>query len=157
MVSATDGARWPRKSPEDDAAVDLTGERIGPYRIVPQASDAAAWAKCVSSPSVPTSNFQQRVAIKLCPARGCCREHVPGPAEARNARSWRRSIIRTIARLFDGGTTTDGTPYIVHGVSSTASRSTPFATRALPRPSRSALRLFSRSCAPQLLSRGTRT
>src|SRR4030095_8173169 len=55
--------------------------------------------------------FQQQVAIKLV-RRGLLSRHVQGRLKLE------RQILATldhpnIARLFDGGTTTDGTPYIV--------------------------------------------
>ena len=74
------------------------------------ASAAAAWARC-SSPSVPTSNSSNRSRSSWCGA-GCCRATLQGRLKLE------RQILATldhpnIARLFDGGTTTDGTPYIV--------------------------------------------
>jgi serine/threonine-protein kinase len=103
----TDGAVAP-ESPEDDA-VDLTGERIGPYRIVRSLGRGGMGEVFLAERA--DEQFQQQVAIKLV-RRGLLSRNVQGRLKLE------RQILATldhpnIARLFDGGTTTDGTPYIV--------------------------------------------
>jgi serine/threonine-protein kinase len=102
-----DGAAAP-ESPEN-AAVDLTGERIGPYRIVRSLGRGGMGEVFLAERA--DEQFQQQVAIKLV-RRGLLSRHVQGRLKLE------RQILATldhpnIARLFDGGTTTDGTPYIV--------------------------------------------
>ena len=102
-----DGAVTP-ESPED-AALDLTGERIGPYRIVRSLGRGGMGEVFLAERA--DEQFQQQVAIKLV-RRGLLSRHVQGRLKLE------RQILATldhpnIARLFDGGTTTDGTPYIV--------------------------------------------
>jgi serine/threonine protein kinase/Tfp pilus assembly protein PilF len=102
-----DGAAAP-ESPED-AAVDLTGERIGPYRIVRSLGRGGMGEVFLAERA--DEQFQQQVAIKLV-RRGLLSRNVQGRLKLE------RQILATldhpnIARLFDGGTTTDGTPYIV--------------------------------------------
>ena len=94
---------------EEDEAVDLTGERIGPYRIVRSLGRGGMGEVFLAERA--DEQFQQQVAIKLV-RRGLLSRHVQGRLKLE------RQILATldhpnIARLFDGGTTTDGTPYIV--------------------------------------------
>src|SRR5688572_32007043 len=103
----TDGALAP-ESPED-AAVDLSGERIGPYRIVRSLGRGGMGEVFLADRA--DEQFKQQVAIKLV-RRGLLSRNVQGRLKLE------RQILATldhpnIARLFDGGTTTDGTPYIV--------------------------------------------
>jgi eukaryotic-like serine/threonine-protein kinase len=103
----SDDAAEPQ-SPED-AAVDLTGERIGPYRIVRSLGRGGMGEVFLAERA--DEQFRQQVAIKLV-RRGLLSRHVQGRLKLE------RQILATldhpnIARLFDGGTTTDGTPYIV--------------------------------------------
>lgn len=96
------------ESPEDEP-VDLTGERIGPYRIVRSLGRGGMGEVFLAERA--DEQFQQQVAIKLV-RRGLLSRHVQGRLKLE------RQILATldhpnIARLFDGGTTTDGTPYIV--------------------------------------------
>jgi eukaryotic-like serine/threonine-protein kinase len=102
-----DGALAPEDS--EDGAVDLTGERIGPYRIVRSLGRGGMGEVFLAERA--DEQFQQQVAIKLV-RRGLLSRHVQGRLKLE------RQILATldhpnIARLFDGGTTTDGTPYIV--------------------------------------------
>jgi serine/threonine protein kinase/tetratricopeptide (TPR) repeat protein len=104
---ATDGA-LAAESPED-AAVDLSGERIGPYRIVRSLGRGGMGEVFLADRA--DEQFQQQVAIKLV-RRGLLSRNVQGRLKLE------RQILATldhpnIARLLDGGTTTDGTPYIV--------------------------------------------
>jgi serine/threonine protein kinase/Tfp pilus assembly protein PilF len=103
----TDGAMDPEDS--EDPAVDLTGERIGPYRIVRSLGRGGMGEVFLAERA--DEQFRQQVAIKLV-RRGLLSRHVQGRLKLE------RQILATldhpnIARLFDGGTTTDGTPYIV--------------------------------------------
>jgi eukaryotic-like serine/threonine-protein kinase len=96
------------ESPEE-AAVDLAGERIGPYRILRSLGRGGMGEVFLAERA--DEQFQQQVAIKLV-RRGLLSRHVLGRLKLE------RQILATlnhpnIARLFDGGTTTDGTPYIV--------------------------------------------
>ena len=91
------------------ARVDLAGERIGPYRIVRSLGRGGMGEVFLAERA--DEQFQQQVAIKLV-RRGLLSRHVQGRLKLE------RQILATldhpnIARLFDGGTTTDGTPYIV--------------------------------------------
>lgn len=104
---------WFAHEPGDPmAAVDMpdpTGEMIGPYRIV--RSLGAGGMGEVFLAERADDQFRQQVAIKLV-RRGLLSRHV----QSRLLQE--RQILATldhpnIARLYDGGTTTDGTPYIV--------------------------------------------
>jgi eukaryotic-like serine/threonine-protein kinase len=99
----------PQSAEDEDAAVDLTGERIGPYRIVRSLGRGGMGEVFLAERA--DEQFRQQVAIKLV-RRGLLSRHVQGRLKLE------RQILATldhpnIARLFDGGTTTDGTPYIV--------------------------------------------
>jgi serine/threonine protein kinase/Tfp pilus assembly protein PilF len=103
----SDGAPEPEGA--EDAASDLTGERIGPYRVVRSLGRGGMGEVFLAERA--DEQFQQQVAIKLV-RRGLLSRHVQGRLKLE------RQILATldhpnIARLFDGGTTTDGTPYIV--------------------------------------------
>ncbi len=102
----TDDADAPQS--DEDAAVDLTGERIGPYRIVRSLGRGGMGEVFLAERA---EQFQQQVAIKVV-RRGLLSRQIQGRLKLE------RQILATldhpnIARLFDGGTTTDGTPYIV--------------------------------------------
>jgi serine/threonine-protein kinase len=102
-----DGAVAPQTS--EETAVDLAGERVGPYRIVRSLGRGGMGEVFLAERA--DEQFQQQVAIKLV-RRGLLSRHVQGRLKLE------RQILATldhpnIARLFDGGTTTDGTPYIV--------------------------------------------
>src|SRR5687767_7918325 len=93
----------------EDTAVDLTGERIGPYRIVRSLGRGGMGEVFLAERA--DEQFKQQVAIKLV-RRGLLSRNLQGRLKLE------RQILATldhpnIARLFDGGTTTDGTPYIV--------------------------------------------
>ena len=103
----TDGADAPQSA--QDEAVDLTGERIGHYRIVRSLGRGGMGEVFLADRA--DEQFQQQVAIKLV-RRGLLSRQIQGRLKLE------RQILATldhpnIARLFDGGTTTDGTPYIV--------------------------------------------
>ena len=102
-----DGAAAQESS--EDAAADLTGERIGPYRIVRSLGRGGMGEVFLADRA--DEQFQQQVAIKLV-RRGLLSRNLQGRLKLE------RQILATldhpnIARLFDGGTTGDGTPYIV--------------------------------------------
>jgi serine/threonine protein kinase/tetratricopeptide (TPR) repeat protein len=92
-----------------ESFVDLAGERVGPYRIVRSLGRGGMGEVFLAERA--DEQFQQQVAIKLV-RRGLLSRHVQGRLKLE------RQILATldhpnIARLFDGGTTADGTPYIV--------------------------------------------
>ena len=70
-----DDGDW--QPPSDDAAVDLTGERIGPYRIVRSLGHGGMGEVFLAERA--DEQFQQQVAIKLV-RRGLLSRHVAGPA-----------------------------------------------------------------------------
>jgi serine/threonine protein kinase/tetratricopeptide (TPR) repeat protein len=102
-----DGAAAP--APAEESVVDLAGERVGPYRIVRSLGRGGMGEVFLAARA--DEQFQQQVAIKLV-RRGLLSRQLQGRLKLE------RQILATldhpnIARLFDGGTTTDGTPYIV--------------------------------------------
>ncbi|HKU16900.1 MAG TPA: tetratricopeptide repeat protein [Steroidobacteraceae bacterium] len=89
--------------------VDPAGERIGPYRIVRSLGQGGMGEVFLAERA--DDQFAQQVALKLV-RRGLLSRQVQSRLRLE------RQILATldhpnIARLFDGGTTTDGTPYIV--------------------------------------------
>lgn len=103
-----DGAVAPETA-DDDAVVDLAGERVGPYRIVRSLGRGGMGEVFLADRA--DEQFRQQVAIKLV-RRGLLSRNVQSRLKLE------RQILATldhpnIARLFDGGTTSDGTPYIV--------------------------------------------
>ncbi|MFC4309620.1 tetratricopeptide repeat protein [Steroidobacter flavus] len=87
----------------------LTGERIGAYRLVRSLGEGGMGEVFLAERA--DAQFKQQVAIKLV-RRGL----LSGQSQQRLRME--RQILATldhpnIARLFDGGTTSDGTPYIV--------------------------------------------
>lgn len=88
---------------------DLIGERIGPYRLVRMLGEGGMGAVYLGVRD--DGQFQQEVAIKLV-RRGLVSRQV------QNRLRIERQILATlnhpnIAKLLDGGTTPDGTPYLV--------------------------------------------
>jgi eukaryotic-like serine/threonine-protein kinase len=88
---------------------DPAGERIGAYRIVRSLGQGGMGEVFLAERA--DDQFSQQVAIKLV-RRGLLSRHIQGRLRLE------RQILATldhpnIARLFDGGTTTEGTPYIV--------------------------------------------
>jgi eukaryotic-like serine/threonine-protein kinase len=103
-----DPAGAPQEAGEEPVR-DLAGERVGPYRIVRSLGSGGMGEVFLAERA--DEQFQQQVAIKLV-RRGLLSRHVQGRLKLE------RQILATldhpnIARLFDGGTTPDGTPYIV--------------------------------------------
>jgi eukaryotic-like serine/threonine-protein kinase len=93
----------------EDAFTDPSGQLIGPYRVVRSLGRGGMGEVFLAERA--DDQFQQRVAIKLV-RRGLLSRHVQGRLRLE------RQILATldhpnIARLFDGGATDDGTPYIV--------------------------------------------
>src|SRR5687767_12911239 len=111
-LSSSDYSRqdWgdaPSESPETHNA-DITGERIGAYRIVRSLGQGGMGEVFLAERA--DDQFRQQVAIKLV-RRGLLSRHAQGRLRLE------RQILATldhpnIARLLDGGTT-EGTPYIV--------------------------------------------
>lgn len=88
---------------------DAVGEIIGSYRLVRRLGEGGMGVVFLAERV--DDQFRQHVAIKLV-RRNLVSRHVEGRLRLE------RQILATldhpnIARLFDGGTTTDGTPYIV--------------------------------------------
>ncbi len=88
---------------------DLEGELVGPYRVVRTLGEGGMGAVFLAERA--DGQFQQQVAIKVV-RRGLLSKHV------QNRLRIERQILATldhpnIAKLLDGGSTPDGTPYIV--------------------------------------------
>jgi serine/threonine protein kinase/Tfp pilus assembly protein PilF len=88
---------------------DPAGELIGPYRLISSLGRGGMGEVFLAERA--DQQFEHKVAIKLV-RRGLLSRHVQGRLRLE------RQILATldhpnIARLFDGGTTADGTPYIV--------------------------------------------
>lgn len=93
----------------DDTLPDVAGNLIGPYRIVRSLGQGGMGEVFLAQRA--DDHFHQQVAIKLV-RRGLLSRHVQGRLKQE------RQILASldhpnIARLYDGGTTSDGTPYIV--------------------------------------------
>lgn len=91
-----------------DAAPEFTGKHAGPFRIVEKIADGGMGSVFLAVRE--DDAFEQRVAVKLLPAH-----LLRGDAMARFAEE--RRILASIehpyvARLIDGGSTADGTPYL---------------------------------------------
>ena len=88
---------------------DVAGERIGPYRIARLIGSGGMGA--VYQAERVDQHFRQQVAIKLV------RQRLTDPEIERRLVSERQILADldhpNIARLLDGGTTSDGTPYLV--------------------------------------------
>lgn len=92
-----------------DESPDPAGRMIGPYRLVRSLGQGGMGEVFLAERA--DEQFQQKVAIKLV-RRGLLSRHVQGRLRQE------RQILATlnhpnIARLYDGGATDDGTPYIV--------------------------------------------
>lgn len=95
--------------PEDPLAVDPAGQLIGPYRLVRSLGEGGMGEVFLAERA--DDEFRHSVAIKLV-RRGLLSKHVQG--RLRQERQILASLDHpNIARLYDGGTTSDGTPYIV--------------------------------------------
>lgn len=100
---------WGAENDAADVVIDPAGERIGPYRIIRSLGQGGMGEVFLAERA--DEQFAQRVAIKLV-RRGLLSRQLLSRLRLE------RQILATldhpnIARLFDGGTTTDGTPYIV--------------------------------------------
>ena len=90
-------------------AVDPAGQMIGPYRLVRSLGRGGMGEVFLAERA--DDQFRQKVAIKLV-RRGLLSRHIEG--RLRQERQILASLDHpNIARLYDGGTTGDGTPYIV--------------------------------------------
>jgi serine/threonine-protein kinase len=99
----------PSLSIDEADRADIIGERIGPYRVLRMLGEGGMGA--VFFAERDDGQFHQEVAIKLV-RRGLLSRNV------QNRLRIERQILATldhpnIAKLLDGGTTADGTPYIV--------------------------------------------
>ena len=103
-------SQWPGADDfAQDPPVDVAGEQIGPYRIV--RSLGAGGMGEVFLAERADDQFRQQVAIKLV-RRGLLSRQTQG--RLRQERQILASLDHpNIARLYDGGATADGTPYIV--------------------------------------------
>ena len=95
--------------PETRSITDVVGERIGPYRIVRVIGSGGMGVVYLAERA--DEQFRQRVAIKVV------RQRLIYPEIVERLVSERQILANlhhpNIARLFDGGTTADGTPYLV--------------------------------------------
>jgi eukaryotic-like serine/threonine-protein kinase len=106
--SRQDWGESPSDAPEAPGP-DPAGERMGAYRIVRSLGQGGMGEVFLAERA--DDQFRQQVAIKLV-RRGLLSKHAQGRLRLE------RQILATlnhpnIARLLDGGTTTEGTPYIV--------------------------------------------
>src|SRR4029077_1085212 len=93
----------------DDANAPAAGQLIGAYRILRSLGQGGMGEVFLAERA--DRQFEQQVAIKLV-RRGLLSRHVQG--RLRQERQILASLNHSnIARLYDGGTTADGTPYIV--------------------------------------------
>lgn len=96
-------------APKPRSLGQLIGERIGPYRIVRVIGSGGMGVVYLAERA--DEQFRQQVAIKLV------RQRLISPEIEERLVSERQILANldhpNIARLFDGGTTGDGTPYLV--------------------------------------------
>jgi serine/threonine protein kinase len=96
-------------APESPSVTDVVGERIGPYRIVRVIGTGGMGVVYLADRA--DEQFRQRVAIKVV------RQRLIHPEIGERLISERQILASldhpNIARLFDGGTMADGTPYLV--------------------------------------------
>jgi len=89
-------------------ADDLVGTRVGPYRLVRFLGDGGMGTVYLSQRE---DDYRQEVAIKLV------RQSAIRPEARRRLRTERQALARlahpNIARLYDGGSTPEGVPYLV--------------------------------------------
>jgi eukaryotic-like serine/threonine-protein kinase len=96
-------------APDTGSLADIVGERIGPYRIASVIGSGGMGVVYLAERA--DEHFRQQVAIKVV------RQRLIDP-EIQARLVGERQILANlhhpnIARLFDGGTTADGTPYLV--------------------------------------------
>jgi serine/threonine-protein kinase len=104
-----DGASGPAAPQAADESPDPAGRLIGPYRLVRSLGRGGMGEVFLAERA--DDQFRQQVAIKLV-RRGLLSRHVQ--SRLRQERQILASLDHpNIARLYDGGTTDDGTPYIV--------------------------------------------
>ena len=96
-------------SPETGSLTDIVGERIGPYRIVSVIGSGGMGIVYLAERA--DEHFRQQVAIKVV------RHRLIDPEIGARLVGERQILANlhhpNIARLFDGGTMSDGTPYLV--------------------------------------------
>jgi serine/threonine-protein kinase len=96
-------------APASPSITDVVGERIGPYRIVRVIGSGGMGVVYLAERA--DEQFRQRVAIKVV------RQRLVYPEIGERLISERQILANldhpNIARLFDGGTMPDGTPYLV--------------------------------------------
>jgi serine/threonine protein kinase/tetratricopeptide (TPR) repeat protein len=93
----------------DEELLDPAGTLVGPYRIVRSLGRGGMGEVFLAERA--DDQFRHQVAIKLV-RRGLLSRHIQ--SRLRQERQILASLEHpNIARLYDGGTTTDGTPYIV--------------------------------------------
>ena len=107
--AAADLSPWPEASAPGAEPVSLEGQRIGPYRVVRKLGSGGMGDVYLAERD--DHEYQQRVAIKLV------RAGLGSPQIQSRLRLERQILARlqhpNIAQLFDGGRTTEGTPYLV--------------------------------------------
>jgi serine/threonine protein kinase/Flp pilus assembly protein TadD len=95
--------------PEPPSITDVVGERIGPYRVVRVIGSGGMGVVYLAERA--DEQFRQQVAIKVV------RQRLIYPEIVERLLSERQILANlhhpNIARLLDGGTTADGTPYLV--------------------------------------------
>jgi serine/threonine-protein kinase len=95
--------------PETPSITDVVGERIGPYRVVRVIGSGGMGVVYLAERA--DEQYRQQVAIKVV------RQRLVYPEIAERLVGERQILANldhpNIARLFDGGTTADGTPYLV--------------------------------------------
>jgi serine/threonine-protein kinase len=95
--------------PETPSITDVVGERIGPYRVVRVIGSGGMGVVYLAERA--DEQYRQQVAIKVV------RQRLVYPEIGERLVGERQILANldhpNIARLFDGGTTADGTPYLV--------------------------------------------
>jgi serine/threonine-protein kinase len=112
LKARSSGGWWDENIDSAESAADaraVIGQRIGPYRAVRRLGEGGMGEVVLAERA--DEQFSQRVAVKLV-RRGVTSRQVQGRLKLE------RQILATldhpnIARLLDGGTTTEGVPYIV--------------------------------------------
>lgn len=100
---------WSNEPGEDEPPPDPAGELIGTYRVVRSLGQGGMGEVFLGERA--DDQFNQFVAIKLV-RRGLLSRHIQ--SRLRQERQILASLDHpNIARLYDGGTTSEGTPYIV--------------------------------------------
>ncbi len=88
---------------------ELKGRRMGAYELVRGIGRGGMGEIYLAHRA--DHEFRKQVAIKVI--RAGLESRSPSGVSVANARFWRASSTPTSARLLDGGTSTDGLPYLV--------------------------------------------